>query len=352
MKIRGYRVELGEIESTLRRHGDVREAVVVAREGRDGRSQLAAYVVPREGRDPGASGPSRHAPRVAPRVHGPVDVPTLAALPLTPNGKVDRQALPDPDELPATYTPPRGPIEEGIAQIWGELLGRTQVGIEDNFFEIGGHSLLATQILARVRDTYEAELALREFLDRPTVTGMAQLVEQRMREGIGVRVPPITPVAREGPAPASFAQQRLWFLDQLEPGSPVYNMPVGVRLDGDLDEASLSRALNEIVRRHEALRTSFVTVDGRPRQQIAADLEIELPRIDLRARPEEPRDAELRRLIAEEAARPFHLATGPLILRTAGAPARAAARGAGHGPPHRGRRLVARRDGPRGLHLV
>ena len=192
--------------------------------------------MPREGRDPGGPDLRGMLLESLPEYMVPSTYTTLAALPLTPNGKVDRQALPDPDELPATYTPPRGPIEEGIAQIWGELLGRPQVGIEDNFFEIGGHSLLATQILARVRDTVRGR-AGPPRVPRPPDGGRAGAARRAADAGRHrlARPRPSRRCAREGPAPASFAQQRLWFLDQLEPGSPVYNMPVGVRLDGDLD---------------------------------------------------------------------------------------------------------------------
>ena len=247
----------------------------------------------------------------------PASFTTLAAFPMTPNGKVDRQGLPEPttDDPAAAeaYLPPRGPIEEGIAQLWSELLGRPRVGIQDNLFEIGGHSLLATQVLARVRDLYGVETSLRDFLERPTVAWLSQHVEEQLREGAGLQTPPIVPVPRAGSAPASFAQQRLWFLDQLDPDSPVYNMPVEVSLVGELDVAALHRVLNEIVRRHEVLRTTFAAADGRPRQVIAPHLEIDLPLIDLSELDEQSRRSEAQRLTALEARRPFNLAKGPLI---------------------------------------
>jgi acyl carrier protein len=146
--------------------------------------------------------------------------------------------------------PPRGPVEEALSGIWGELLGRPRVGVHDNFFDLGGHSLFATQLLARLRDTFAVEPSLRDFLEAPTVAGLSRLIERELTAGAGLHVPPIGPTGRDGPLPASFAQQRLWFLDQLEPGSPAYNVPIAVRLVGDLDVSALERALAELVRRH------------------------------------------------------------------------------------------------------
>jgi amino acid adenylation domain-containing protein len=235
-KIRGFRIELGEVETVLRRHPLVRDAVVVSREGSSGSMELVAYVVSQDGQKLGDADPRRHLLESLPEYMVPSSFMTLASLPMTPNGKIDRQGLPEPglDDAAAAqaYLPPRGPIEEGIAQLWSELLGRPRVGMEDNLFEIGGHSLLATQIPARIRDLYGVEASLRDFLERPTVTWLLQRVEHQMREGAGLRTPPIMSVPCTGSAPASFAQQRLWFLDQLDPDSPVCNMPVEVSLVG------------------------------------------------------------------------------------------------------------------------
>ncbi len=317
VKIRGFRIELGEVETLLRRHPLVRDAVVVAREDSSGSLELVAYVVSEDGQRLVGADLRRHLLESLPEYMVPASFTTLASFPMTPNGKVDRQGLPEPavnDPAAAqAYLPPRGPIEEGIAQLWSALLGRPRVGIEDNLFEIGGHSLLATQILARVRDLYGVETPLRDFLERPTVAWLSQRVEQQMREGAGLQTPPIVPVPRSGSAPASFAQQRLWFLDQLDPDSPVYNMPVEVSLVGELDVAALRRVFNEIVRRHEVLRTTFAAVDGRPRQVIAPHLEIDLPLIDLSELDEQSRRSEAQRLITLEARRAFNMAKGPLI---------------------------------------
>ncbi len=313
VKIRGHRIELEEIEIALRRHARVREAVVAARPAQDGSLQLAAYIVSREGGKPAVAELRGLLLELLPDYMVPSSFTLLSALPLTPSGKIDRRALPDPVELPSVFAPPRGPVEEGIAQVWSECLGRAGVGVQDNFFDVGGHSLLATQILTRVRELFDVELSLREFLDRPTVAGLAQRVEEQMSQGARAQVPPIVAVPRDGPAPLSFAQQRLWFLDQLEPASPVYNMPVCVRLEGELDRTALARSFNEIVRRHEVLRASFTAVHGHPCQRFEPSLGVEFPVLDLRTLPADEREPEARRLLLDEARRPFDLAAGPLV---------------------------------------
>jgi amino acid adenylation domain-containing protein len=319
VKIRGFRIELGEVEAGLRRHPAVRESVVAARAGATGTLELVAYVLLGDGPDPKPGAPElrRHLLDLLPEFMVPSIYVTLDAMPMTPNGKIDRRALPDPDPERSdsvwSYVPPRGPIEEAVVQLWSELLGRSRVGVQDNFFDLGGHSLLATQLVARVRDLFGVEIALREFLDQPSVAGLAQLVERELAAGDGAQAPPILPVPRDGLVPASFAQQRLWFLDQLEPNSPVYNMPVAVRLTGDLDLDALRRVLHEVVRRHEVLRTTFAAVDGLPRQVIAPVLEIDLPLLDLSQQPAEERERQAMHLLDQEARRPFDLARGPLI---------------------------------------
>jgi len=242
---------------------------------------------------------------------------SLDALPLTPNGKVDRKALPDPDQSRIVsgniYVPPRGPIEESLVAIWGELLGRDRIGVHDNFFDLGGYSLVATRLVARVRDVFGVEPPLRDFFESATIAGLARMVEAALRDEAGIQTPPIERIRRDGPLPASFAQQRLWFLDQLEPGSASYNIPIAVKLEGNLDRPALGRALNEVVRRHEVLRTTFASEGGVPYQVIAPTIDIAMPIVDLADLPNEPRNAEASRRIDEEAGRPFDLARGPLI---------------------------------------
>ena len=241
----------------------------------------------------------------------------LDAFPLNANGKVNRRALPAPDaqrpELDEAFVACRTPTEELLAEIWAHVLGVQRVGIHDNFFQLGGHSLLATQVVSRIREAFKVEMPLRHLFETPTVAGLAERIDAH--GGAALQAPPIVPVPRDGELPLSFAQQRLWFIDQLEPGS-VYNFPAAVRLKGQLNVAALKLSLNEIVKRHESLRTTFTTVDGRPVQVIAPLLTVALPILDLRELPETEREAEVQRLATNEAQRPFDLAQGPLVRAT------------------------------------
>src|SRR6185503_9109559 len=209
----------------------------------------------------------------------------LERLPLTPNGKVDRRALPAPDALSlvpgAAFVAPRTPVEEIVADIWSQVLDVERIGIADNFFELGGHSLLATQVISGVRDAFGQEVALRSLFEQPTVAGLAQTIEIAQRAGVGLSAPPLVPISREVELPLSFAQQRLWFLDQLEPGSAFYNIPAAVRLSGVLNVEALERTLSEVVHRHEVLRTHFVAIDGEPVQVIEAAAPLKLSVTDL-----------------------------------------------------------------------
>jgi amino acid adenylation domain-containing protein len=323
VKIRGFRIELGEIEAALLALPGVREAVVVARQDREG-NRLVAYVV--EGVAPGALRPSfreRLRERL-PEHMVPSAFVTLAALPLTPNGKVDRKALPAPERQQPDHdwVAPRTPVEEVVAGIWAEVLGLERVGAADHFFALGGHSLLATQVMSRLRSVFGIELPLRELFEDSTVAGLAARVEAARSSGAVVPAPPLlplSPASRQGPLPLSFAQQRLWFIDQLEPGSPLYNMPVALRIEGPLDAGVLALCLGEIVRRHESLRTVFAVfeglegLDGTPVQVIRPAASFVLPLVDLSGLPESRRDVLALRLAGEEAGRPFDLARGPLL---------------------------------------
>ena len=324
VKIRGFRIEPGEIEATLGRHPAVRQAVVMPVEATPGDKRLAAYVVPNQ---PSAIAPGqlrRFLQDRLPDYMVPSAFVLIDELPLMPNGKVDRRALPAPEwsrqQLEGKYVAPRTPVEEVLAGIWARVLGINQVGdlhpgvgVHDNFFELGGHSLLATQLVSRVREAFEIELPLRNVFESPTVAALAERVEIAQRTEAGVLAPPIQPVPRDQELPLSFAQQRLWFLDQLEPNSPFYNLPEAVRLTGPLDVQALESGLNEIIRRHEALRTSFQTMDGRPVQIIAPELIIPLPVMDLQHLPHAQREAEALRVAREQVQQPFDLARGPLL---------------------------------------
>ncbi|HEY3570033.1 MAG TPA: amino acid adenylation domain-containing protein [Thermoanaerobaculia bacterium] len=310
VKIRGFRVELGEVEAALLALPQVREGVVAAREVSPGDKRLVAYVVGREGEVPAAE--LRDALRRAlPEGMIPAVFVALPALPRSANGKVDRKALPAPEwtkEGGSAGTAPRTPLEEMLAGLWAELLGRDRIGVDEDFFESGGHSLLATRLVARVRAAFGVELPVRAVFEAPTV---AELAARIAAERPAAEEEPIVPVPREEALPLSFAQERLWFLDQWEPGSPLYNMPAALELRGRLDRAALAAALGEIVRRHEALRTTFRAEAGEPAQVIAPQAPFPLPLIDLRGLPE--RRAEAARLAAAEARRPFDLGRGPLL---------------------------------------
>lgn len=219
----------------------------------------------------------------------------------------------DRQDLRNDFVAPRTPIEEVLAGIWAEVLGIERVGINDNFFELRGHSLLATQVMSRVRDAFQLELPLRCLFETPTVAGLAEHIERSCRREQSLHVPPLLPVSRDGDLPLSFAQQRLWFLEQLEPGTPTYNIPAAVLLRGSLNVMALEQSLNEVVRRHAALRTTFATVDGQPVQRITPALTLTLRVIDLLGFPETEREAEALRLTKEEAVRPFDLTRGPLV---------------------------------------
>ncbi|HEX7186484.1 MAG TPA: amino acid adenylation domain-containing protein [Thermoanaerobaculia bacterium] len=311
VKIRGFRIEPGEVETALAGHPAVEQCVAVAR--RDGgEPRLVAYVVPR---GEAASAPSLRA-FLAERLP-PFLVPAafvfLPALPLTPTGKIDRRALPAPVAEPAAgEAAPLTPAQELIAGVWADLLGVEIAGAEAHFFELGGHSLLATQAVSRLRAAFGVDLPLRALFEAPTVAALAARVEP-MRAWPASSAPPLRPAPRDGDLPLSFAQERLWFLDQLEPESPLYNVPAAVSLRGDLRPEVLAAALGELVRRHEALRTTFELVGGSPRQRISPAASVPLPQVDLSALPEGVRRREAARLAAEEVRRPFDLMRGPLL---------------------------------------
>ena len=208
----------------------------------------------------------------------------------------------------------RTPVEEMVAGIWSEALGVERVGVEDNFFELGGHSLLATRIISRIRDAFDVELPLRAMFESPTVEGLAANLEAALRsQTAGANAPPLRVAGREGLLPLSFAQERLWFLHQLEPQSAFYNMPVAVRLRGQLDRRALARTFTEIIRRHEVLRTVFHPSRRQPVQVIHDPAPFDVPVIDISDQPEEARESEARRRAEELARLAFDLSTGPLI---------------------------------------
>ncbi len=311
VKVRGYRIELGEIEARLLEHEAVREAVVLARaEETGGDKRLVAYYTSVAGK-PGAEELRQHLSTRLPEYMVPAAYVQLEQLPLTLNGKLDRKALPAPaGEAYAVrgYEEPVGEIETALARIWAELLKLEQVGRYDKFFDLGGHSLLAMRVTSQLRQALGVEMAVSDLFAHPVLADFARLIESAAQ----ATLPPITPCERRDALPLSFAQQRLWLLAQMG-ASHAYHIFYGWRLQGQLDRVALRKALDSIVARHEALRTTFISVAGEPQQHIAAagDSFFQLLEHDL---SEQPNSAEaLAGLIQEEAEGTFDLAVGPLI---------------------------------------
>ncbi|CDG85848.1 non-ribosomal peptide synthetase [Janthinobacterium agaricidamnosum] len=313
VKLRGYRIEPGEIEAQLLLHPGVREAAVLAREEVSGDMRLEAYFTPRAGAPAADAHLLRaHLQALLPDYMVPAAYVRLERLPLTPNGKLDRKALPAPDAAAAyaveTYAAPQGELEQAVAQIWAKLLKRPQVGRNDHFFALGGHSLLAIQAVARVRKACQVEVTVADLFAQPVLSAFAAALA-----GAGTdQAPPVVALPREATQalPLSFAQQRLWFLAQLDGAGHAYHVPSGWRLVGALDKPALARALRQIVARHEALRTVFAAVDGKPQQRVLAN-DFDLPQMDLAGAADAQH--EVRRQVEQEAALPFDLARGPLL---------------------------------------
>ena len=325
VKLRGFRIELGEIEAVLGGHPAVAGAAAIVHDGPQGEPSLIAYVVP-DGEPADPEDLRRFLGESLPAYMVPATIVTLERLPLTPNGKIDRKALPAP-ELPSSredqYTEPRDATEAAVASVFCEVLGVDRAGAHDDFFGLGGQSLLAARLVSRLDARFEIELPLRALFEAPTVAGLAAHIEALTAAPqapqtpapeplVGLDAspepPPLLPVA--GVRPASFAQERFWFIDQIGAGA-AYNISWPLRLRGALDVVALERALNEIVRRHEILRSRFAVEDGRPVQVVEPSRPVSLEFVDLSGETEREREAQ--RLIDERTQAPFDLAEGPLI---------------------------------------
>jgi len=317
VKLRGFRIELGEIEAAIGQHPLVQEIAVLLREDDPGDKRLVAYLVPRSGTGDPVGQVRSDLRQKLPEYMIPATFVLLDALPVNANGKVDRKALPRPDgsrpRSATAYVAPRTPIEEILAGIWSEVLKADRIGVFDNFYDLGGHSLLAIQVASRIGDAFHVELSIRHLFETPTIAALADRLDAVIAAQGDRPVAPIERVPRDQALPLSFAQQRLWFVDQLEPGNASYNMPLAVRLKGRLNVAALQAGLDEIVRRHETLRTTFAAVDGQPVQVIGPAVPLALPVVDLAALPEKQRETEVRALADVEAAQPFDLERGPLL---------------------------------------
>ncbi|NDC22381.1 amino acid adenylation domain-containing protein, partial [bacterium] len=344
VKIRGFRIELGEIESTLLHHGDVNQAVVIAREDEPGHKQLVAYVMPQErilssldqetlltssAKEDFAVLKGEKLPSLTEdlRQYLALSLPDymipsffvfIDKIPLTSNGKIDRKALPTPDlslrQVGDEYVAPQTTLQQELCAIWSEVLRIEKIGIYDNFFKLGGHSLLATQVISRIRHTYTIDLPLRALFEHPTLQALSQDIEQLTEKSLSL-IPPIVVQQRPDALPLSFAQQRLWFLDQLLPNTAHYNVPLALKLTGSLNLQALEQAFNALISRHEILRTLFPTTDGEAHQLILPHLSIDIENclLDLSSFSKEQQEDSVKTFASQEANKPFNLSSGPLI---------------------------------------
>ncbi len=323
VKLRGNRIELGEIESVLRRHEAVRDAAVVLSKSSLGDPWLLAYVVPSGTHALLSVELRKYVQEKLPDYMAPSIYMELAQLPLTSSGKLDRRNLPDArtarPEPQEEFIAPKTPIEQVLAGIWESVLGVDKAGRGDNFFWIGGHSLLATRVVSRIRDAFQIEMSVRTLFESPVLTDLAVRIEVAMQDQSGRTVPPLTPALRTQELPLSFAQQRLWFLDQLSPNSNAYNISAAVHIETELNVAALEQSIADVVRRHETLRTTFPILAGHPRQVVMpASRNCDLPLVDLSGLADEDRTQEALRLDGEQSLKPFDLANGsPLRMSLA-----------------------------------
>jgi amino acid adenylation domain-containing protein len=317
VKVRGFRIELGEIESVLGQYPAVRQSVVLAQETGLSERALVAYVVADLTGDDADRALRSFLHERLPEYMVPAGFVFLEEMPLTPNGKIDRRTLLARGasfSAREDFVAPRNPVEDSLAGIWAQVLRADRIGVYDNFFELGGQSLLATQVVSRIREAFGVELPVRVLFQKPTVAGLAEGIEIAMLRGRGIPdALPMIRIPRDGVLEPSFGQERFWFIDQFRPGLTAYNIFGAVRMRGELHLPTLQRSFDELMRRHEVLRTTFAAVDGRPVQVIHPPSGIRIPVADLRGLPEEIRPVVARRLNNEEPQYPFDLANGPLI---------------------------------------
>ncbi|MEB3358049.1 MAG: amino acid adenylation domain-containing protein [Synechococcales bacterium] len=312
VKLRGFRIELGEIEAVIDRHEQVRQCAVIVHKDTAGQERLVAYVVGDVDAQQLKQRLKQHLRQSLPDYMVPNVVMCLPTLPLTPNGKVDRKALPEPDhERTAEFVAPQTEHQKLLVSLFAKILTLPveHVGVYDNFFELGGHSLLATQVIARMRQIFHVNISVRQLFETPTVAELATWLGEQRQAQQDV----ITRVSRDQPLPLSFAQERLWFLEQLYPDSAAYNQTVAVRLTGNLRLDALHQSLQTIVERHEILRTTFILHQGQPVQQIASTLTTTLPVVDLRTLTPAQQPEEIQRLATDAEQEVFDLTQGPLF---------------------------------------
>ena len=314
VKLRGLRIELGEIENALKNMEAVADAVVLVKDFGADDQRLVAYVQLADETDEETLRQSLA--RNLPDYMVPGLFLFLQAIPLSPSGKVDRRALLAMDvtiESEKEYVAPEGETERELAAIFAGLLSVDKVGRNDSFFDLGGHSLLATRLISRIRDVFDIELEVRAIFETHTVQDLARRIETSADSPAAIKLPPLTATGDEHPLVLSFSQQRLWFLDQLEPGSPQYNIPVAIRASGRLNREAFGRALEEIIRRQESFRTGFRTSAGQPEVFVTDAVPLPLSEEDISALPADEQESHIRQAIFREARRSFDLARPPLF---------------------------------------
>jgi amino acid adenylation domain-containing protein len=317
VKIRGYRIELGEIEAVMNQHPAVEQSVIVAHDRESSQeSQLVAYFVPKQGATPSVSELCSFLQKTLPKYMIPSVFIPMTKLAITPNGKIDRKALPAANSerplLNQGFVKPQTEIHELVAQIWRDVLKLDKIGIHDNFFELGGHSLLAIQIISRVREAFDKDVPLSAIFEAPTVGGLAATIGKTISNNAS-DLPPVMPLLRNVPLPLSPNQEHLWQLDKLFPGNHFFNMPYVYQIDGNLNLAALERSIEEIINRHEALRTFFAEIDGRPVQMVRPPARFHLPIVDMRNRDATEISDSAAEIIFDARQQPFDLALDPLV---------------------------------------
>ncbi|HEY0606847.1 MAG TPA: amino acid adenylation domain-containing protein, partial [Herpetosiphonaceae bacterium] len=317
VKVRGFRIEPDEINAVLEQHPAVQESIVVGAHDPSGQASVVAYVVAPPEHEPSVADLRSFLKQALPEHMVPSAFVFLRELPRTTSGKIDRRALPAPDLTRRVrdnaIVAPRTPAEELVASVWSAVLGVREIGAFDNFFALGGHSLLATQAVARLRKAFDLPIPLRFIFEAPVVAELAARLTSHQQAEQGLPIVPLRQYPRSDHLPLSFAQQRLWFLEHLQPHSPMYLIPLAVRLRGRLDLAVLERSLTTILERHEVLRTTFAAENGEPFQVIAEPQPLTLQIVDRTTLAEQEREAEIQRYVLAETQQPLDLEQGPLL---------------------------------------
>lgn len=312
VKIRGFRIELGEIEYQLMKYEGIQDAKVTVREDIPGDKRLVAYVISDKEvlYDEVKAFLSKHLPDYM----VPAYIVEIESFPLTPNGKLDYRSLPQPDYnfKRSEFVKPRNATELTVAQVWSDVLNVEKIGVMDSFFELGGHSLLATQVVTRLSEEFQIELPIQVIFEKPKLEQLASHIDHVVAVGTD-EGNEIKKVERTEPIPLSFAQQRMWFIDRLTSSSNLYNLSFAWDIKGDLSVDALEKSLNEVIRRHESLRTTIYEEDGRVYQNISPYKKQDIPVIDLSSLEDNEKRMKVDRMVKEEADKEFDLEKGPVL---------------------------------------